>query len=174
MENHLIDNKDFQETKIQNLSIIEYDSTESIDTNYLKSKENDNNEINYSYFNNDKIMANFEKENGIYIQKIKSLEKLIFEYYEKKGSYFKNNLNRHQMDLNINSSENEKFTNHIKFDENILYTIKVDEDKENYLNLIMNNQESPDIPLSKKDIEENFFYYSNKVLNFFINELVYF
>ncbi len=107
-------------------------------------------------------MADSEKENGIFIEDIKLLQKQIFEYFDKKGIYNINYTIFLDLDSRDTLKDREKKISINNNEENIKITNEYEND-DNYFNSIIFDQESLDYPFSRKDLQENFFYYSNKV-----------
>lgn len=112
-------------------------------------------------------MAESEKENGIYIDDIKLLEKKIFEFFQKKAKlkiYEEQPTNK---DLRLKSSEDETRVSTQPY-EDLFDKFQENEEDKFYLKNSIDGQESLDYPTCKKDLEENFFFYSSKVNYFYL------
>lgn len=156
-----------QENEIYNnqkLSKSNYNNNDHIDISSLNDEE-----IIVDYTNNhglnnlkNKSLADFEKENGIYIENIKCLEKKIFKYFEKK-CYSNINFNQ-KFDNKTNFYDQEIIGPHPEENENLSKIIEYKDDEgDNYLNILIYDEENLEHPSSKKDLEDNFFYYTSKV-----------
>lgn len=141
------------------LSISEYVSSDRTD---LNQEEEETNVVFNPLYAKDSLMADSEKENGICIENINLLEKQIFEYFEKKAFNNFNDMDFKDLKLRNKSTKEESTNINTAYEENIKINKEYD-DQENYLNLLNYENESVDNPFSKKDLKENFFYYSNKV-----------
>jgi hypothetical protein len=128
--------------------------------------------INHHQCNKNKqedILGESESENGIKIEKIKFLEKQIFDFYFQK-TFLNKNFNFHsfnkrgyvsEQNIEDNILQNKEYKTIIT--DQIISIEKKEEEKSYLSSNIYEDQEILDFPLSKNDLEENFFFFSNKV-----------